>query len=148
MPVTKEFRCRGLNYFVALNSEALSLRRTGWRSPKSHELPLKRVKAVIIQRKSIVSFAAFTIISAITVVVTKLDLLWFLINLSTNEQTILSSGALLATILFAVPTATRAVFVDVIIAAEGRPNSFLVRLVPAGQGKILSRRFRRWSTGD
>jgi hypothetical protein len=59
-----------------------------------------------------------------------------------------SSIALFAAGLCAIPTLSRALFVNVVISWEGRPKSFLVRFVLAGQGRRLARRFQRISAGS
>ncbi|HXZ98166.1 MAG TPA: hypothetical protein VED24_02235 [Candidatus Acidoferrum sp.] len=102
---------------------------------------------MIVQRKSVVPFAAFTILSCIAAVLARYNGLWFLYNLTADEEVLLSDIALIATILLAISTISRALFVDVIISWAGRPKSFLVRFVPANQGRRLTRLFERLSIG-
>jgi hypothetical protein len=123
------------------------VKSTAWGRSRSYELPLQHVNAVIVQRKSVVAFAAFTILSGIAVVLARYNGLWFLYNLRADEEVLLSDIALLATILFAIPTISRVLFVDVIISWGGRPKSFLIRFVTANQGRRLTRLFERLSTG-
>ncbi len=147
MPSPKEFTCKGLNYTVSLDEDSMTLRSTGWVRSSSHELPVDRVKAVIILRKSIVPYAAFTVLSAIAAVLTRFNAFWFLINLSPDQEALLGNIAILATALLAIPSVSRALFVDIVISWSGRPASFLVRFVPADQGRRLTRRFNRLSSG-
>ena len=106
---------------------------------------MQRVNAVIVQRKSVVPFAAFTILSGVAVVLARYNGLWFLYNLTADEEVLLSDIALIATILLAISTISRTLFVDVIISWGGRPKSFLLRFVPANQGRRLARLFQRLS---
>ena len=123
------------------------MKSTAWGKSRSHELPLQRVNAVIVQRKSVVPFAVFTILSGIAVVLARYNGLWFLYNLTADEEVLISDIALLATILFAIPTISRILFVNVIISWGGGPKSFLIRFVAANQGRRLTRLFERLSTG-
>jgi hypothetical protein len=59
----------------------------------------------------------------------------------------LSTTALLATVLCAIPAVSRALFVDILISWGGKPKSFLVRFVPAQQGRRFAKRFQEASTG-
>ncbi len=147
VPSPKEYTCKGLNYTVSLSEDSMTLKSTGWIGSGSHELPVKRVKAVIVLRKSIVPYAAFTVLSAIAAVLMRFNAFWFLINLSPDQEALLGNIAILTTALFAVPSISRALFVDVIISWSGRPASFLVRFVPTDQGRRLTRRFNRLSSG-
>jgi hypothetical protein len=113
----------------------------------SHELPIDRVRAVIVLRKSIVPYAAFTILAAIGALLAEFNALWFLVNLSSGEEALLGNIAILATVLLVVPTVLRALFVDVVISWSGRPTSFLIRFVTLDQGRRLARRFNRLSSG-
>jgi len=145
LPETKEFTCKGLNCSVTLNPDGLTVRSTAWGRSRSHEIPMQRVNAVIVQRKSVVPFAAFTILSGVAVVLARYNGLWFLYNLTADEEVLLSDIALIATILLAISTISRTLFVDVIISWGGRPKSFLLRFVPANQGRRLARLFQRLS---
>jgi hypothetical protein len=147
LPEVKEFTCKGFNCSVTLSADGLTVRRSVWGRSRSHELPMQRVNAVIVQRKSIVPYAAFTILSGIAVILARYNGLWFLYNLTADEQLLLSDIALIATILLAISTISRALFVDVIISWGGRPKSFLVRFVPASQGRRLTRLFQKLTIG-
>jgi len=147
LPQTEEFSCKGFNYSVTLRSDKMTIRNTGWSKPDSHELPIRQINAVIVRRKSIVPFAAFTALAAIATVLTRYNVLWFLISLSAEEEAILSTTTFLAAVLCAIPAVSRALFVDILISWGGRPKSFLVRFVSAQQGRRLARRFQGASTG-
>jgi hypothetical protein len=147
LPSPEEFTCRGLNYVVTLDEDSMILRSRGWVRSSSHELPVDRVKAVIVLRKSLVPYAAFTILAAIATLVTKFNSFWFLVNLSPDQEALLGNIAMLATALFAIPSVLRALFVEIVISWGGRPSPFLVRFVRAGQGRRLARMFDRLSSG-
>ncbi len=144
----KEFTCRGINRSVTLHENGMTITADNWRKSKSHELPLNRIESVIVQRKSVVPFASLTIFAAIAAVITRFNALWFIFPLDPPRNLIFSTPPLIAAIVFAIPTLSRAFFVEVVISWEGRPKSFLVRLVPAGRGSRLARHFQRISAGN
>jgi hypothetical protein len=121
------------------------IRKTLWGKPRSHEL--QQVGAVIVRRRSVVPFAGFTALAAIATVLIRYNALWFLVSLSTVEETTFGTVAFLATVLFAIPTVAYALFVDIAITWGGTPKFLLVRWVPAKQGRSLARRFHGASTG-
>jgi hypothetical protein len=147
LPRTEEFGCKGFNYTVTLGSDRLIVKDTKWRRPSSQELPVQSINAVIVRRKSIIPFAAFAALALIAAVLTKYNSLWFLVNLSAGEEGALSTAAVTVAFLCVIPAVSRALFVDVIISWAGRPKPFLVRFVPARQGRDLVRRFHGVSTG-
>jgi hypothetical protein len=147
LPRSKEFGCKGFNYTVTLRSDRMILEETKWGRPSSHELLVQSINAVIVRRKSIVPFAAFTALALIAAVLMKYNSLWFLANLSAEEEAAFSTVALTVAVLFAIPAVSRALFVDVIIYSTGRPKPFLIRFVPAKQGRRLVKRFHAISTG-
>jgi hypothetical protein len=142
-----EFGCKGFNYTVTIGSDKLIVRDKKWGRPSSHELPIQSINAVIVRRKSIVPFAAFTALSLIAAVLTKYNSLWFLVNLTAEQEAVLSTVALAVALLCAIPTVLRALFVDIIISSAATPTPFLVRFVPARQGRGLVRRFHKVSAG-
>ncbi len=148
LPEVKEFTCKGVNYSVTPRSDKMIIKKTLWGKADFHELPIQRISAVIVRRRSIVPFAGFTALAAIATVLVRYNALWFLVNLSTVRAAIFGSIALLATVLLAIPTLGCALFVDVAITWGGTPKSFLVRFVPAQQGRSLARRFHGASTGN
>ena len=117
-----------------------------WGKSKSHELPLKRIESVIVQRKSVVPFAGLAALSITVAFVAQLNLLWFLFPLDPPFNSVASIPAFIAAVCLAIPAVARALFVDVQIAWDGRPKSFLVRLVLAHTGIRLARRFQRMTT--
>ena len=147
MPQIREFTCKGLNYEVTLTPDKMVVRGTAWRKTDSHELPVHRINAVIVRRKSILPYAGFTALAVIATVLTRYNALWFLVNLSAREESVGSTVALIAATVFAIPTVWHAIFVDIAISWEGKPKSFLVRFVPERQGRVLARRFHRASEG-
>ena len=148
LPEVKEFTCKGINYSVTLRSDKMIIKKALWGKADFHELPVQSISAVIVRRRSIVPFAGFTTLAAIATVLVRYNALWFLVNLSTVAEVTSSTVALLATVLFAIPTIGYALFVDVAITWGSTPKSFLVRFVPAQQGRSLARRFHRISTGN
>jgi hypothetical protein len=145
LTANKEFGCKGFNYKVTLESDRLILRNTKWWRPSSHELPIESINAVIVRRKSMVPFAALAALALIAAVLTRYNSLWFLINPAAEND--VSTVSLAAAFLFIIPAVSRALFVDVIVSWAGRRKPFLVRFVPARQGRGLAKRFHGVSAG-
>lgn len=148
MPPLKELTCNGINYAVSLHPEGIRIENTRSITPRKHELPLKRITSVIVERKRMLPFATLTAISAIVAVVAKYNPLWFIVSFPADRTTAVSTIALFASGIFAIPTMSRALFVNVVISWDGRPRSFVVRFVLAGHGRRLARRFHRLSAGS
>jgi hypothetical protein len=147
MPELKEFTCKGINYSVTLQSDKMIIRKSFWRRTDIQELPIQRITAVIVRRRSIVPYAGFTVLAAIATILVNCNVLWFLVNLSPMRAAEFGTVGMLGTALFAIPTLGSALFVDVSITWGGTPRSFLVRLVPAKQGRTLTSQFQGISTG-
>jgi len=145
--LSQEFTCKGLNCSVTLGPDGMIVRGSVWGKPRAQEVPLQLVNAVIVQRKSVVPFAAFTLLSGIAAVVARYNGLWFLYNLTGYEEGLFSDVALVATVLFAIPTISRTLFVNVLISWAGRPKSLLLRFVPVNRSRRLTGLFQRLSTG-
>ncbi len=143
----KEFTCKGVNYTVTLRSDKMIIKKALSGKADFYELPIQKVAAVIVRRRSIVPFAGFTALAAIATILVRYNALWFLFNLSTWQRETFGTVALLATVLFAIPTVGYALFVDVAITWGDTPKSFLIHFVPAQQGRSLARRFHGASTG-
>jgi hypothetical protein len=112
---------------------------------KTYQLPLKRIKSVVVDRKSVIPFAALTVIAAILTVVIKYNAFWFLLNLTPPVSGFLSSVAFLVAIVSLVPVVLRAVFVNVIITWDGDPTTFRVGFVYMRSGKRLAKKFQESS---
>jgi hypothetical protein len=85
------------------------------------------------------------LIAAATMLVTRFNALWFLVNLTPqNEQTV-SSYALLISVVSAIPTLIRIFFVSVSITWNGNPTTFRVGFVPLRPGKRLAQKFQELS---
>jgi len=137
----------GVDASITFHGDVMTVRTGGWVKTKAHELPVKRVESVLIQRKGVVPFAALTLMAAIAAVVAGFNALWFLIPLDPPRNLQVATVAMIAGVLFAIPTLSRVLFVNVVINWDGRPKSFLVHFVRAGSGRRLARRFHRISAG-
>ena len=146
-PEDSLIKCRGANCSIVLYRDGMVINE-GVLSGRSYRLPLERVTSVIVERKSVVPFATGTIIAAIFTLVTKYNALWFLVNLTTNRAGELSSLGVLACIIFAVPTLTRSLFVNVNVTWSGQPASFHLGFVSVKMGRRLARRFQELSAGS
>ena len=146
MPETKElFVCRGGKYVISLHADRMVIKGTGWKNTKTYELPLGRVMSVIVERKSVIPFATATLLAAIIAVLSKYNALWFLINLTLEERGQFSMIALLVSILSAIPTIMRALFVNMTVRWDGEPSCFHLRFVLSSGGRRLARRFHELS---
>lgn len=145
MPEAKElFTCRGGNYAISLYVDKMVI-RSGLTSAKVYELPLGQVRSVIVERKSIIPFATATLLAAIIAVLSKYNALWFVINLTPGEGGQVSTVALLVSILCAIPTIARALFVNMTVRWDGEPSCFHLRFVLSRRGRHLARRFHELS---
>jgi hypothetical protein len=146
-PDTQSYRCRGTNYSVALNSDRMIL-DARWRSSNSYELPIKRIRTVIVERKSVMPFATLTILAAIGAVVAKYNALWFLVNLTPDTAGRISVILAAASVILALPTLSRALFVSIAVTWDGQPSTFRIRFVSAYRGRHLARLFEELSSGS
>lgn len=133
---------------IILYADRMIIDESGWRTVKSHELPVKRIKSVIVERKSLIPFATITVLAAIATVVVKYNALWFLVNPESQTTAWMSMTALAISVVSAIPTLSRAIFVNVAVTWDGEPSSFRVRFIPTHMGRRLARRFREVSVGS
>jgi hypothetical protein len=144
MAPSDEVNCTGMNYSIKLDADQMTLENTRWSKHESHQFPLGDISAIIVERKTVMPFATLTVLAVIATFITKMNLLWFLVELSLFYRTELSTIALLFVILFAIPTLARSLFVNVSVSCDGRSNSFLVRFVPVRQGRRLASQFQNF----
>ena len=130
---------------VNLYNDRMVINSKEWGISKSYQLPLKRVRSVVVDRKSVIPFATLTLIAAATVLVARYNALWFLVNLTPQNAQTASSYALLVSVVSAIPTLVRILFVSVSITWDGNPTSFRVGFVPLRRGKRLAQRFQELS---
>jgi hypothetical protein len=117
----------------------------GWVSSNSYELPIRRIRSVIVERKSVMPFATMTTLAAIGAAVARYNSLWFLVNLSPDASGRLGAILVAASILLAVPALSRALFVNITISWDGQPSIFRIRFVSAHRGRGLARKFQELS---
>jgi hypothetical protein len=147
--VRKPFSCRGTNYSITLRPDRMILKSLTWGNTHLYEVPTNRIQTLIVQRKSLIPFAAITVIAAIATILLRYNSLWFLVNLSAVEDRVrMSMIALIICIVSAIPALFRALFVNVSITWDGEPRSFLVRFVSAYRGRRLAKTFREISVGS
>lgn len=141
----ESFKCRGMNTLIQLYQDRIVLSSKALGLSNTYELPLKRIRSVIVERKSIIPFATLTIVAVVLMVIIRYNALWFLIDLAPGVSGFLSSVALLVAVISLVPVALRAFFVKVIITWDGDPTYFRVGLVSLPSGKRLAKRFQESS---
>jgi hypothetical protein len=117
-----------------------------WTSAASYELPIERIKAVVVERKSVMPFATLTVLAAAVTVLAKYNALWFIVNLAPENVGRVSSVAFLAAAVCAIPTLIRTVFVNVSVTWDGQPATFRIGFMPVSPGKHLAMHFQELST--
>lgn len=122
----------GGNYSILLEPEYLLL-QASWKRRSQQKIPLRDIRSVVVERKSVVPFAAITLLSLICTIVLKYTAFWFLLDFNSDNK--FSAAALLAVLVFAAPTLSRIIFVNVTISTS--THSWRVRFVPALDGKKL-----------
>ena len=137
--------CHGANGSITLYPDRMVVRHGGL--TRLHEIPLTQIRAVIVERKTIIPFATVTVLATAATVLAKYNPIWFLVNLSDKESTLVSFAALSIAIVFAFPVVLRSAFVSVSVRSEGEPVLFRLGFVPARPAKRLAKRFRELSAG-
>jgi len=149
MPVNeKPLRCRGGFGTIVLHSDRMTISEASWRIAKSYELPIKRVRSVIVERKSVMPFATTLALCVIVGAVAKYNGLWFLINLNPPASTSICDVIASIAVISAIPTLLRGIFVNVEVTWDGDPSFFRIRLIPNRAGRRLASRFRELSEGS
>lgn len=139
------FKCAGLNGSISLYRDRMVINSKAVGVSKTYQLPINRIRTVMVERKSIIPFVTLMILSAALAAVIKYNGLWFVINFPAAVAGFLSSVALLTSIICAVLVLVRILFVSVTITWDGDPTSFRVGYVPIRPGKRLARRFQESS---
>jgi len=149
LPAVEEpFNCRGLVGSISLHNDRMVITGKEWGVSKSYQLPIERIRSVVVERKSVIPFATLTLLAAVVAVIAGYNVLWFLFNLSPENAQIVSLAALFVTVVGAIPTLFRILFVSVSITWDGDPTSFRVGFVLVHPGKRLARKFQQspaWS---
>ncbi len=143
--VEEAFKCGGLNGSISLYRDRMVINSKAVGVSKTYQLPVNRIRTVVVQRKSIVPFVISMIFTAALAAVIKYNSLWFVIDFPPPVSEFLSSVALLTSIICAVPVLVRVLFVSVTITWDGDPTSFRVGFVPVRPGKRLAKRFQESS---
>jgi hypothetical protein len=143
-----EILCRviGSNASIELSSCMMSVRMRNWKSGPDYELPLNKVRSVIVERKSVMPFATMTVLSSIVGVILKYNALWFFVELSPSFSSKLSAITFLVSLALAVPTLSRTVFVNVLIGSVN--SAWRIRFVSAKSGVRLAAKFQQLTSGS
>ena len=112
---------------------------------RRYEVPMDRIKSIVVERKSVVPFAALTILSALTTLLIGYGPLPYLINLSPENMGRSTMIGALACIIFALPSISRLLFVNVYVSWDTAPGSLLIRFVTSHSGKRLADTFLEMS---
>jgi len=134
--------CRGVNGSISLSKDKMVSRSEGFGSVQFRDMPLNKITAVVVERKSVIPFATLTILATAIAVSAWYNALWFLINLTQQDILTITSGGLIVAVVCVIPMMFRLLFVNVLVRSEGEPNALIVRLVPVRQAKRLAKRFR------
>jgi hypothetical protein len=135
-----------VNASISLYRDRIIIDSKEWGVSKSYQLPIGRISAVVIERKSIIPFATLAIFTAAVAVITRYNVLSFLVDLAPETAGMLSSVALFVAVICAIPVLIRILFVSVSIAWDGDPTSFRVGFVLLRPGKRLTSKFQESST--
>jgi len=138
--------CRGVNGSISLSKDKMVSRSEGFGSVQFRDMPLNKITAVVVERKSVIPFATLTILATAIAVSAWYNALWFLINLTQQDILTITSGGLIVAVVCVIPMMFRLLFVNVLVRSEGEPNALIVRLVPVRQAKRLAKRFRELSS--
>ena len=141
----ESFNCGGLVGSINLYNDRMVINSKEWGVSKSYQLPITRIRSVVVERKTVIPFATLTLIAAATILMARYNALWFLINLTPQSAQTVSSFALLVSVVSAIPTLVRILFVSVSVAWDGNPTSFRVGFVPLRPGKRLVQKFQELS---
>jgi len=133
------YKCAGWNYAITLDStsERVIMRHTVGRT-RRYEVPMDRIKSIVVERKSVVPFAALTILSALTTLLIGYGPLPYLIGLTPENMGKSTMIGALACMIFALPSISRLLFVNVYVSWDTDPSSLLIRFVPSQSGKRLA----------
>ncbi len=143
--VEEAFKCSGLNGSISLYRDRMIVSTKVVGVSKTYQLPVNRIRTVVVERKSIIPFATLTILAAALAAMVKYNGLWFVINFPSAVAGFLSSVALLTSLICAVPVLVRLLFVSVTITWDGDPTLFRVGFVLVRPGKRLAKRFQESS---
>ncbi len=143
--VEESFKCGGLNASISLYRDRMIINSKAIGVSKTYQLPVNRIRTVVVERKSIIPFVTLTILAAALAAMIKYNDLWFVINFPTAVAGFLSSVAFLTSIICVVPVVVRILFVSVTITWDGDPTSFRVGFMPIRPGKGLAKRFQESS---
>ena len=113
-----------------------------------HEIPLSHVRAVLVERKTVIPFATVTVLALALAVLVKYNPIWFLANLSDKDSTLVSLGALAFAVVFAVPTFLRSTFVSVSVTSEAEQVPVRLGFVASRPANRLAKQFRELSVGS
>jgi len=141
----ESFNCGGLVGSINLHNDRMVINSKEWGVSKSYQLPINRIRSVVVERKSVIPFATLTLIAAATTLIARYNALWFIVNLTPQNAQSVSSCALLVSVVSAIPTLIRILFVSVSITWDGNPTSFRVGFVPLRPGKRLAQKFQELS---
>jgi len=136
----------GWNYAITLDSssENVIIRQTIGRT-RRYEIPIGCIKSIVVERKSVVPFAALTILSALTTLLIGYGPLTYLISLGPENMGKSTMIGALACMIFALPSISRILFVNVYVSWDAEPRSLLIRFVPSQSGKRLADMFLEMS---
>ena len=140
------YKCAGWNYTITLDSssESVIMRQTVGRT-RRYDVPMDRIKSIVVERKSVVPFAALTILSALTTLLVGYGPLPYLINLGPENMGRSTMIGALACMIFALPSISRLLFVNVYVSWDTAPSSLLIRFVTSHSGKRLADTFLEMS---
>ena len=139
-------RCKGVNGSITLYADRMVVKHGG--VTHLHEIPLAQIRAVLVERKRVIPFAAITVLSVAVTILVKYNPIWFLANLSDKDSTKVGIIALAIATASVIPVILRSAFVNVSIRFEGDPLMVRLGFVSVRPAKRLAKRFRELSAGS
>ena len=136
--------CHGINGSIGLFKGTMIIRGGGLPSSQTRDVPYAQISEVFVQRKSVVPFGVVIVITVILGLLAEYNGLWFIPELPQLEP-FMAPISLGIAAFCAVPMILRVFFVNVLVRYG--ESSLNLRLVPAGSGRRLARRFRELSSG-
>jgi len=136
-------RCKGANGSIILYNDRLEIKHGG--TTHLHDIPLAQIRAVLVERKRVIPFAAITVLALAVTILVKYNPIWFVANLSDEDSTKVSIFAFAVAMASLIPVALRSTFVSVSIRSEGEPGLVRLRFVPVRSAKRLAKGFRELS---
>ena len=134
MPSKDSYVYNGCGFSILLQPREILLQPKRWRMGATQKIPIRDIRSVIVERKTIMPFATLTVLLIILSIALRYNAFWLLLDPTQTSR--MSDLSILAACLSAAPTLSRILFVNVQISSKTN-NSWCIRFVSARSGKRL-----------